>query len=270
MGMATLLGGMATTIGTSTNLLVVKVAEDLGVPEFGMFDFVLPVAITSVVAILYLWLIAPMILPERSPPLQDTSPRMFTAEIEINNGGFADGETLANIRAKAGNDVNIERIIRSGNLSMATLPDVIIRAGDRLVIKDTSENLRHYGIELGGQLFTGNDEIDESQPLSAGDQRIAEVVVISGSTLDRVRIADARLNSKHDLTLLAVHSQGKATQARSKGINDLLLRAGDVLLVQGTQKAIRKAKTSGALLVLDGGEELPHTKKAPIALTVMV
>ena len=269
MGMATLLGGMATTIGTSTNLLVVKVAEDLGVPEFGMFDFVLPVAITSVVAILYLWLIAPMILPERSPPLQDTSPRMFTAEIEINNGGFADGETLANIRAKAGNDVNIERIIRSGNLSMATLPDVIIRAGDRLVIKDTSENLRHYGIELGGQLFTGNDEIDESQPLSAGDQRIAEVVVISGSTLDRVRIADARLNSKHDLTLLAVHSQGKATQARSKGINDLLLRAGDVLLVQGTQKAIRKAKTSGALLVLDGGEELPHTKKAPIALTVM-
>lgn len=269
MGLATLLGGMATTIGTSTNLLVVKVAEDLGVPEFGMFDFILPVAITSVVAILYLWLIVPLIIPERSPPLQDTSPRVFTAEIEIQEGGYADGETLANIRQKVGGDINIERVIRSGNLSIATLPDVIIRANDRLVIKDTSDNLREYALELGGQLFTGNSEVDASEPLIADGQRIAEVVVISGSTLDRVRIADARLHSKYDLTLLAVHSQGKATQARTKGVRELLLRAGDVLLVQGTQDAIREVKASGALLVLDGGEELPHTKKAPLALSVM-
>lgn len=269
MGMATLLGGMATTIGTSTNLLVVKVAEDLGVPEFGMFDFVLPVTITSCVAIVYLWLIAPKILPDRSPPLQDTSPRVFTAEIEINQGGFADGETLANIREKAGNDVNIERIIRSGSLSIATLPDVIVRAGDRLVIKDTSENLRDFEIELGGQLFTGNEEIESADLLKAGDQRIAELVVIAGSTLDRVRIGDARLKSKYGLTLLAVHSQGKETQARSKGINELLFKAGDVLLVQGSLAAIRDVKASGSLLVLDGGEELPHTKKAPLALTVM-
>lgn len=269
MGLATLLGGMATTIGTSTNLLVVKVAEDLGVPKFGMFDFVLPVALSSVVAILYLWLIAPKIIPERTPPLQDTSPRIFTAEIEVKSGGFADGETLANILEKAGNDANIKRIIRSGNLSMATLPDVIIRAGDRLVFKDTSDNLRDYEHELGGQLFTGDNEIDDVSTLKAGDQRIAEVVIISGSTLDRVRIADARLNSKYGLTLLAVHSQGKETHARSKGINELLLISGDVLLVQGTQDAIREVKASGALLVLDGGEELPHTKKAPMALAVM-
>jgi len=269
MGMATLLGGMATTIGTSTNLLVVKVAEDLGVPKFGMFDFVMPVTITSVVAIIYLWLIAPRILPDRSPPLQDTSPRVFTAEIEIQKGGFADGEILANIREKAGNDVNIERIIRSGNLSIATLPDVTVRAGDRLVIKDTSENLRDFEHELGGLLFAGNEEVDADHPLQAGDQRIAELVVISGSTLDRVRIADARLKTKYGLTLLAVHSHGKETQARSKGINELLLKAGDVLLVQGSLNAIRDVKASGSLLVLDGGEELPHTTKAPLALAVM-
>ncbi|MCF6287791.1 MAG: SLC13 family permease [Proteobacteria bacterium] len=269
MGMATLLGGMATTIGTSTNLLVVKVAEDLGVPEFGMFDFVLPVALTSVVAILYLWLIAPMILPERDPPLQNTSPRVFTAEIEVRAGGYADGETLANIREKLGTDVNIERIIRSGNLSVATLPDVRIRAEDRLVIKDTSDNLREYERDIGGQLFAGNKEVNEEHPLLAGDQRIAELVVIAGSTLDRVRIADARLNHKYGLTLLAVHSQGKETQARTKGVRELLLRAGDVILVQGSLEAIREVKSTGALLVLDGGEELPHTSKAPLALTVM-
>jgi di/tricarboxylate transporter len=48
-----------------------------------------------------------------------------------------------------------------------------------------------------------------------------------------------------------------------------MFKAGDVLLVQGTNKAISDVKRSGSLLVLDGGEELPHTSKAPIALTVM-
>ncbi len=269
MGLATLLGGMATTIGTSTNLLVVKVAEDLGVPEFGMFDFLLPVAIAGAVAILYLWLVVPKILPDRSPPLKDTSPRVFSAEIKVGEGGFADGKTLAEIRDKVDGKISIQRIVRGESLSIATLPDVMIKAGDRLVVSDTADNLREYEIELGGSLFTGEHQVDESHPLSAGDQSIAELVITSGSLLDRVRVGDSRLNSKYGLTLLAVHSQGKETTATSKGMDDLIFRPGDVLLVQGTNQAIQEVKRTGSLLVLDGGEELPHTKKAPLALAVM-
>lgn len=269
MGLATLLGGMATTIGTSTNLLVVKVAEGLGVPEFGMFDFVFPVAITAVVAILYLWLIAPLILPDRTPPLKDTSPRVFSAEINVNAGEFADGKTLAEIRDKVDGKIAIQRIVRGESLSIATLPDVVIKAGDRLVVSDTADNLREYEIELGGSLFTGEHQVDESHPLSAGDQSIAELVITSGSLLDRVRVGDSRLSSKYGLTLLAVHSQGKETTATSKGMDDLIFRPGDVLLVQGTHDAIQQVKRTGSLLVLDGGEELPHTKKASLALGIM-
>lgn len=269
MGLATLLGGMATTIGTSTNLLVVKVAEGLGVPEFGMFDFIFPVSIAAVVAILYLWLVAPLILPDRTPPLRDTSPRVFSAEIKIGEGVFADGKTLAEIRDKVDGKINIQRIVRGDSLSIATLPDVIIKNGDRLIVSDTADNLREYEIELGGSLFTGEHRVDESHPLSAGDQSIAELVITSGSLLDRVRVGDSRLSSKYGLTLLAVHSQGKETTATAKGMDDLIFRPGDVLLVQGTHEAIQEVKRGGSLLVLDGGEELPHTKKAPLALAVM-
>ncbi len=269
MGLATLLGGMATTIGTSTNLLVVKVAEDLGMPPFGMFDFAKPVAIAAFFAILYLWLIVPKVLPEREPPLQDTSPRVFTAQLEILPGSFADGKTLAEIRDKTNGEINVERIIRGDNLSITTLPDVEVKAGDRLVVSDTADRLRDYEVELGGKLYAGENPENAEQPFKAGDQSIAEVVVIGGSTLDRVRVGDARLNSKYGLRLLAIHSQGKETQARSKGVNDMVLRAGDVLLVQGDKQAMREVKNAGTLLVLDGGEELPHTRKAPLALLVM-
>lgn len=269
MGLATLLGGMSTTIGTSTNLLVVKVAEDLGVPEFGMFDFVFPVMIASSVALLYLWLVAPRILPERIPPLRDTSPRVFTAELRINEDSYADGKTLAEIRDKLDGNISISRIVRGDTLSIATLPDVVIHAGDRLVVTDTSDNLREFEIELGGSLYTGRKQVGESNPLSAGDQSIAELVITSGSLLDRVRVGDARLESKFGLTLLAIHSHGKETSASTKGVNDRVIHQGDVLLVQGSTVAIKAVKKSGSLLLLDGGAELPHTEKAPIALTVM-
>ena len=81
MGFATLVGGMATTIGTSTNLLVVSVASDLGLPEFGMFDFVYPAAIAGAVAFVYLWLIAPRLLPDRDIQLAGAAPRQVEAPL---------------------------------------------------------------------------------------------------------------------------------------------------------------------------------------------
>ena len=77
VGLAVLLGGMATTIGTSTNLLVVAIAADLGAVQFSMFDFTLPVVIVAGFGMLYLWLIAPRLLPERKAPIADSMPRVF-------------------------------------------------------------------------------------------------------------------------------------------------------------------------------------------------
>ena len=54
MGLATIIGGMSTTIGTSTNLLVVGISQDLGMHQFSMFEWVLPVAIVGGVAVLFL------------------------------------------------------------------------------------------------------------------------------------------------------------------------------------------------------------------------
>ena len=59
MGLATIIGGMSTTIGTSTNLLVVGLAAEQGLERFTMFDFTLPVLIVGGVGILFLWLVAP-------------------------------------------------------------------------------------------------------------------------------------------------------------------------------------------------------------------
>ncbi|HSD68628.1 MAG TPA: SLC13 family permease, partial [Woeseiaceae bacterium] len=77
MGFATIAGGMTTTIGTSTNLLVVTIAADLGVARLAMFDFFVPGVVTALVAILFMWLIAPRLLPDRKPQSTDNATRVY-------------------------------------------------------------------------------------------------------------------------------------------------------------------------------------------------
>lgn len=87
MNYAVLIGGMATTIGTSTNLLVVGIAEDLGVPSFGIFDFTHIVAIAAAVALPYLWLVMPRLLPVHATDARSPSLLAFDAVLNLRDGG---------------------------------------------------------------------------------------------------------------------------------------------------------------------------------------
>lgn len=78
MNYAVLIGGMGTTIGTSTNLIVVSIAADLGVRRFEMFDFIHVTAIAAFAGILYLWLVLPRLLSKRHAPLEDSAPQIFS------------------------------------------------------------------------------------------------------------------------------------------------------------------------------------------------
>jgi di/tricarboxylate transporter len=52
-------------------------------------------------------------------------------------------------------------------------------------------------------------------------------------------------------------------------LQDVTLRTGDILLVQGPRDSVAELKNSGELLVLDATTDLPHTAKAPLALAIM-
>jgi len=278
MGLATIIGGMSTTIGTSTNLLVVGISRDisasqgLGIDEFSLFEWVLPVAIVGGVGLLFLWLISPRLLPDRTPPMADTSPRIFSGQLNVKEGGFADGKTLSEVLAKADGMMRIDKIQRSDSLFLAKLPSVMLQPGDRLLVKDTPENLKHYEQILGATLFNISDTehpVDEETPLKAEGQQLAEVVVTRGSPLHLRSLAAARFSASYSLLPLALHRARSPSSQITGDLNMIRLRAGDVLLVQGSNDAITNLKESGSMLVLDGTTQLPHTHRAKRALAVM-
>ena len=273
MGLATIVGGMSTTIGTSTNLLVVGIAHDLGEHDFTMFEWMLPVAIVGGVGILFLWLIAPRMLPDRAPPMADTTPRIFSAQLHVREDGFADGATLSEVLAKAGGSMRVDKIQRSDSLFLAKLPSITIQPGDRLFVKDSPENLKHYETLLGATLYNVSDNehpVNEDTPLTAeAGQQLAEVVVTRGSPLHLRNLAAVRFSTSYQLLPLALHRARAPSSQVTGDITTIRLRAGDVLLVQGSKKAIADLRDSGSMLVLDGTTDLPHTHRAKRALAIM-
>jgi di/tricarboxylate transporter len=269
VGLVSIVGGMTTTIGTSTNLLVVGVAADMGVATFEMFDFVIPAAIAATVAVLYLWLIAPRLLPERQVPMQSTVKRLFTAQIRLNKSSEATGMTLADAIERCNGELKVEKIQRGAGVFVTPLPDVVLKAGDRITTTNTQENLREFAHLLGGKLYSGDVEIDEASPMEADNQQIAEVAITPTSKLLGVRIGEARLLSRYGLRLLALHRYNREDQTRATGVDNTVLRSGDVLLIQSSPRQLGQLKDGGDFLVLDGSINLPKTSKAPVALGIM-
>ena len=270
MGFATLVGGMGTTIGTSTNLLVVSVAADLGLRRFGMFDFFVPAVIAASIGILYLWLIAPRLIPERRPVLSDTSPRVFSAQLLIPEGSYSDGKTLIEVLAKTDGRMHVTKIQRGVDQFIVTFPDAIIKTGDRLLVDDSPNNLKEYEQLLGAQLYSGDFVVDDEHPLQNTEQQLAEIVVTQESPLVGTTLNDLWFADSYRLATLAIHRAGREITRITKSISDITIRVGDIILVQGHRDQIREIKQSGSFLILDATTDLPHSEKAWLSMFIMV
>lgn len=271
MGLATIIGGSGTTIGTSTNLLVVAVAADLGMRRFDMFDFALPVLIAGSVGVFYLWLIAPRLLPERVELLSDASRFVFDAVLYVHEDSYANGKTLSEVLNRTDNEMKVSNIQRGEDLFIVKLPTATIRDGDRLYVSDTAENLKRFENLLGVTLhnvFDIEHPVSEEHPLSAEGQQLAEVVVRDRSLLHETTLKATRFAERFHVVILAIHRVHSSTTPAKTGLSDIVLRTGDILLLQGAREQIKELKSRAGMLVLDGTIDLPHTRKAPLALAI--
>lgn len=262
---AILVGGMATTIGTSTNLLVVSIAHDLGVPPIGIFDFAPIVLMAAAVALPWLWLVAPRLLPDTERRSMN-SDRVYRTTLELPGDASGIGTSVAQLAKKLGRRPPITAVERDGT----TLPpadDLLLASGDRLSVADTMPALRELASAVGAPLF--DEELIASAPSEKPAHHLAEVVVgpeadVVGDTVRQARFAD-----RYGLAVAAVC---RTDQFGARDVSDPgqhRLEAGDILLVAGNEGPIERLRTTRGFMLLDGKVELPRTYRAPVALGIM-
>lgn len=260
-GFATIIGGMTTTIGSSTNLLVVSVAVDLGLPRLHMFEFLAPAAVGAAAGLLYLWLVAPRLVPLRNAPMVDYAPRIFTTVLEVSDGSTVAGKSFSDVRRLAGASVRILHVIRGENTELVRLPSLRLRAGDRLSVRGTPEAIKQAESLFGHQ--THRDGIHRMP-----DQKLVELVVTRESALYDKRFSDLQQLFDGRLIPTGLYRPGRQAATRVDEKTNPRLAIGDIVLVQGDRAEIQRLKEDRSALILDRTVHVPRSAHAGRAVII--
>lgn len=223
---ATMLGGMVTLIGTSTNLVVSGLLVTHGQAPFRIFEFTwlgLPVA---VVGVLFLVFFTKPMLPARKGIRSqfEEELREFTVEMEVEQGGAADGRSVADVGLRHLEGVFLAWIRRGEAIITPIAPEETLRAGDRLGFVGSVERVVDLQ-SIRGLRSAAAKHAARFEDVSHG---YFEVVVASISPLVGETLKSADFRERYQGSVLAIHRSGRRVEGK---LGEVVLEAGDTLLV---------------------------------------
>ena len=261
---AVLIGGMATTIGTSTNILVVSIAVDLGMRQMGVFDYTPIVLIAAVVALPYLWLVMPRLLGDNRVANKHEL-RRFETRLRITENSILNGRELAEV---------VKRLPEG--IEFAEVPVGLMRPNQRLTMSGT-----HEAIEEASRILRGDtapswvlDRIRRKSQETRIDIAVVEMTVTADSRLVGRTLPTSGVADLYGVAVIGTHMPKPLVGERERGRvverGDTRLAEGDVLLVMGLPDDLQNFAQADSLLVLEGMRELPRRSKAVLAAAIMI
>ena len=261
MNYATILGGMCTLLGTSTNLIVAGLVIAQGLPALRMFD-PFPVAFPVLLVGLAYLALAGRWLPTRRSAFDQAAEdaREYAVEMLVTEGGGLAGKTVeaAGLRHLKGSFL-IE-LSRERDLLSAVSPDTVLRAGDRLVFVGGTDAVRELRRIEG--LRPATDQWFKLEAVS-GKRHLAELVVSRMSPAVGHTLREAEFRQRYGAVVIAVNRHGQRLHLKP---GDVVLQAGDTLLVETEPEASARLANSPDFLaatLLDG--ERPVDRRRAVA-----
>lgn len=260
---ASLLGGLSTTIGTSTNILVVAIAVELSAGEIdiGVFDFTPIVLIAVLVAMPYMWLVMPRLLGDNRTETM-AQQRMFHTRLRVGSQSMLAGNELSAISDKL-----------PEGITWHSPPSGPLQPQQRIHISGSHEALEDATRELKGELAPSwvLDRIKRQSSASGQDVMVIEMTVTADSRLITRTLPSSGIADLYSVAVLGIHRPelllGEREQYSEGG--DLRIAEGDVLLVMGLYEDLQDFARADSLLMLEGARELPRRSKAFLAAAIM-
>lgn len=258
---ASLIGGLATTIGTSTNILVVSIAVDLGMREIGVFDFTPIVLIAALVALPYMWLVMPRLLADNRTETQAAA-RQFHTRLRVGTNSVLAGRELAEVEDKLPKGITLH-----------SAPTGPLQPQQQLHISGSHEALEDATRELKGQLAPNwvLDRIKRTAASQSEDVMVYEMTVTADSRLITRTLPSSGIADLYGVAVLGIHRPERVLGEKDQysEVGDLRIAEGDVLLVMGLDADLQSFARGDSLLILDGARELPRRSKALLSAAIM-
>jgi di/tricarboxylate transporter len=291
MAHAATLGGMCTLIGTSTNIAAHEYARSQGLPGFGMFELGqvgLPMLVASFA---YILLVGRWFLPRTGRQTgesigQDAS---YLGAIIVPEGSRWIGRPVRPEQFPRHFDLELVDLVRDKESILVASPPPRYQAGDRLRLRGPLDELlalaANEGLEihrpaLEPSVAPADDAgITEdpappdmavtppanAPPAGATRHPLVEVVVLPGSGLVGRTLATSRFAARFDAVVLALKRPGAVLGERPESIP---IHGGDVLVIEGTEAALRRISGSPGFLVV-GSPSYPDMRPHKLGIVLL-
>ncbi|KIC18779.1 SLC13 family permease [Leisingera sp. ANG-Vp] len=229
LSFATILGGMATLIGTPPNIIIAAIREEtLGEP-FRMFDFAPVGGAAALAGLAFVALIGWRLIPARENAAGASEAQLapYMAELTVGEGSDLIGKRLGELDEEAEKaDVAILGLIRDGKRRYGRSAAALLKEGDTLVLEAEPEALDEFRSALKLDFA---DAARQEKLTAAGDGlELAEVVVPETARIRGRSAQSIGLAWRQSAVLLGVSRQGRRI---TRHIRQTEIEAGDILLL---------------------------------------
>jgi di/tricarboxylate transporter len=250
LAFGSLVGGTITQIGTSPNVLISAVRQEVLGQPYHLFDFTpvgLPLTCIAVAFLSVGWRLLPANRRGQPTPEQRFAIEDYTSEALLPEGSPLAGKTVADLEALGEGEVTVTGVIREHMHRYVPRPNWTLYAGDVLVLQGDPTALQPI-VDQAKLKLLGADEIAALKPEDKDDVlETVEAVVAPDSLLIGNTPRDLHLRQNYEVNLLALSRAEERTTTR---LGTSRFAPNDILVLQGRQRQLARALTELGLLPL--------------------
>ncbi len=266
---ASILAGSITVIATSTNLVISGELPRYGLERIGFFELA-PVGIgMTLVGLVYLFFVAPRLIPDRfkGDRVDTFGLRTYISEIVVPSGSKLAGRALGKVKFGETLDLGVLALRRGEKRTLMPRSNTVLQEGDVLLIEGSAGDILSIKDVMGIDIHTGYEARDPD--LESDEVRMVEAMTMPDSSLVGKSPRGAAFRDGTGMTVLAIHSPGDDRDS-PRYLGRKRLKGGDVLLLQGSVEDIQGLDPRELLNLEDVSVHHPRSPKGKTAFVIFM